>query len=169
MKPEEFLDWLSATEELLEFKSVHVNKRVPLVATRFGSRASAWWQQLKVQRANSRKSSVDAWEKLKKHMQRYFLPYNYARISYTQFQNLRQGNRSVDEYSSDFFSLLARKSFSETEEHSVSRYIAGLKQQIQNQLLLFNPTSISEAIQRAVLIEQNLRSSSSWSSSTPRF
>ena len=41
VKPEDFLDWLSATEELLEFKSVPVNKRVPLVATRFRSRASA--------------------------------------------------------------------------------------------------------------------------------
>ncbi|XP_010484739.1 PREDICTED: uncharacterized protein LOC104763013 [Camelina sativa] len=169
LKPEEFLDWLSATEELLDFKSVPGDKRVPLVATRFRGRASAWWQQLKVQRVNSGKSRVDSWDKLKKHMRRYFLPYNYARTVYTQFQNLRQGTRSVDEYSSEFFSLLARNSLYEAEEHSVSRFIGGLKQQIQNQLLLFNPTSISEAHQRAVLIEQNLRPTPAWSSSTPRF
>lgn len=40
--------------------------------------------------------------------------------------------------------------------------------QIQNQLLLFNPHSVSEANQRAILIEQNLKSPSSWSGSNPR-
>jgi len=168
LKPEEFLDWISMTEELLTFKSVPDVKRVSLVATRFKGRASAWWQQLKLQRVNSGKGPINSWEKLKKHMRQYFLPYNYARTIYTQFQNLRQGNRCVDEYASEFFSLMARNNLFETEENSVSRFIGGLKQQIQNNLLLFNPTSVSEAHQRAVLIEQNLRGSSMWTASSSR-
>jgi len=168
LKPEEFLDWISMTEELLTFKSVPDVKRVSLVATRFKGRASAWWQQLKLQRVNSGKGPINSWEKLKKHMRQYFLPYNYARTIYTQFQNLRQGNRCVDEYASEFFSLMARNNLFEIEENSVSRFIGGLKQQIQNNLLLFNPTSVSEAHQRAVLIEQNLRGSSMWTASSSR-
>ncbi|CAL9001111.1 unnamed protein product [Prunus brigantina] len=34
-------------EEVLDFKDVPQDKRVPLVATRFRGRATAWWQQLK--------------------------------------------------------------------------------------------------------------------------
>lgn len=140
---------------------------VSLVAMRFKGRASAWWHQLKVQRANSGKNHINSWEKLKKHMNRAFLPYNYARTIYTQFQNLRQGSKSVDEYAADFFTILARNSLLETTDQSISRFIRGLKNQIQSQLLQLNPTTISEAHQRASLIEQNLRSSSSvWSSSS---
>lgn len=35
LQPEEFLDWIGAVEEILEFKEVPDNKRVSLVATRF--------------------------------------------------------------------------------------------------------------------------------------
>ena len=35
LQPEEFLDWLATVEEVLDFKGVLKNKRVPLVATRF--------------------------------------------------------------------------------------------------------------------------------------
>ncbi|CAA7029167.1 unnamed protein product [Microthlaspi erraticum] len=167
LQVDEFLDWVNTTEELLTFKSVPDDMRVSLVATRFKGRASAWWQQLKVQRANSGKNRINSCEKLKKHMNRAFLPYNYARTIYTQFQNLRQGSKSVDEYAAEFFTLLARNSLLETTDQSISRFIGGLKNQIQHQLLQFNPTSISEAHQRAILIEQNLcGSSSAWSSSS---
>ncbi|KAH7859136.1 hypothetical protein Vadar_032049 [Vaccinium darrowii] len=50
MSPEEFLDWVTAVEEIMEFKEVPMDRRVPLMATRFRGRASAWWQQLKISR-----------------------------------------------------------------------------------------------------------------------
>lgn len=50
LRPEEFLDWLNSVEELLTFKQVPDEMHVSLVAIRFKSRASAWWQNLKAQR-----------------------------------------------------------------------------------------------------------------------
>ena len=47
MHPEEFLDWVAAVEEILNFKRVPEDRRVSLVATKFWGRAAAWWQQLK--------------------------------------------------------------------------------------------------------------------------
>ncbi|GAA0164217.1 hypothetical protein LIER_19907 [Lithospermum erythrorhizon] len=91
--------------------------RISLVATNFRSRASAWWQQLKHQRSRAGKDRIQSWDKLKKHMRRAFLPYNYARTMYTRFQNLRQRTRSVDDYAADFFTLMARTELIETEEH----------------------------------------------------
>ena len=40
---------------------------------------------------------IDSWEILKKHLRGAFLPHKYAKLLY-QLQNLRQGNRSVDDY-----------------------------------------------------------------------
>ena len=82
LQPEEFLDWLATVEEVLDFKGVLENKRVPLVATRFRDRAMAWWQQVKQTRIRLGKSKITAWEKMKKQMRATFLPYNYQRLLY---------------------------------------------------------------------------------------
>ncbi|PKI67861.1 hypothetical protein CRG98_011760 [Punica granatum] len=46
LKPEEFLNWLATIDEILEFKGVLEDKRVPLVAIRLRDRATTWWQQI---------------------------------------------------------------------------------------------------------------------------
>ncbi|KAH6814511.1 hypothetical protein C2S51_023529 [Perilla frutescens var. frutescens] len=43
---EDFLDWLSSIEEILDYKEVSDDCRVPLVATRLCSHALAWWNTL---------------------------------------------------------------------------------------------------------------------------
>ena len=48
LQPEELLDWICTTKEVLDFKGVLENMRVPLVATRLRGRAAAWWQQFKL-------------------------------------------------------------------------------------------------------------------------
>jgi hypothetical protein len=42
MQPDEFLDWVAAVEEILDFKRVPEDRRVSLVATKFQSKAAAW-------------------------------------------------------------------------------------------------------------------------------
>jgi hypothetical protein len=68
MQPEEFLDWVAAVEEILDFKRVPEDRRVSLVATKFRGRAAAWWQQLKQTRARQGKLKITSWEKLMKKM-----------------------------------------------------------------------------------------------------
>jgi hypothetical protein len=50
LQPEEFLDWIAAVEEVLEFKEVPEDRQVSLFATKFWGRATVWWQQLKQSR-----------------------------------------------------------------------------------------------------------------------
>ncbi|CAA7030668.1 unnamed protein product [Microthlaspi erraticum] len=161
LNPEDFVDWLNMVEEILDFKKVPDDMRVPLVATRFKNRASAWWTQLKESCRRSGKPKIETWERLKKHMRRNFLPYNYERTLYTKLQNLRQGSRSVEEYATDFFQLISRATLLETEDQLVSRFIGGLRNQLRLTLQQFNPTSVSETHQRALDLEQQFHDS--WS------
>ncbi|CAA7024226.1 unnamed protein product [Microthlaspi erraticum] len=157
LQPEEFLDWLSFVEEVLDFKRVPEDMRTSLVATKFRGRASAWWQQFKAARQNSGKPKLCSWEKLKKHMRRTFLPYNYERTLYTKLQNLRQGSKTVEDYATEFFQTLAHVSLTETEDQLVSRFLGGLRPQLQVPLQQFNPNSVSEAYQRALSMELQIR------------
>lgn len=161
------IDWLVTVEEVLNFKHVPDNRRVPLVATKFRGHAASWWQQLKLTRTRANKAPIDSWSKLQKKLRQTFLPHNYDRTMYTRLQNLRQGSRTVDEYAEDFYVLLTRNDIHENESELVSRFIGRLRSQLQNSLAPFDPTTISEAHRRAASFEQR-QHSTSWSASNNR-
>ena len=75
---EEFLDWLSATKKLFEYKEVPDDLKVKLVATRLRGYASIWWDQVQEVRIHRGKQKVVEWEKMKMHLQDNFLPTNFA-------------------------------------------------------------------------------------------
>ncbi|GJU98204.1 hypothetical protein Tco_1327475 [Tanacetum coccineum] len=136
LNPEGFIDWLVAVEEVFEFKEVSKNKRVSLIATKLCDRASAWWQQLKLTR--------ESW-KAKSHQD-------------------KEGTKSVEDYTTEFYQLIARNDIQETDDQLVSHYIGGLRVQIMDSVNMFDPVTLSDAYQRALAFEKQnrrVRSSSS--------
>lgn len=154
MDPDGFLDWLAAVEEILAFAAVPADRRVALIATRLRGHAAAWWQQLKFLRQRRGKPFLSSCEKFIKHLRAEYLPFNYSRTLYQKFQNLRQGTRLVDAYTEEFYHLLSRVEITETPYQLISRIIGGLRLQYQDILNLFTPISVSDAHQRALLLEQ---------------
>ncbi|XP_022040589.1 uncharacterized protein LOC110943141 [Helianthus annuus] len=165
LNPENFIDWLAVVEEVFEFKEVPEDKRVPLIATRLRGRASAWWKQLKLSRERMGKSKVTTWRKMKKCMRANFIPHNYQRLMYQRLQNLKQGSKTVEDYTTEFYQLVARNDIQETEDQLVSRYIGGLRLSIMESVNLFDPLTISDAHQRALLFEKQTRRSGGSASS----
>lgn len=90
-------------------------------------------------------------------MRATFLPHNYTRALYQQFQNLRQGTRFVDDYNAEFYQLKARTDLAETEDQLVSRYIGGLREEFKDALNFFDPVTVSEAHQKALELERQFR------------
>ena len=58
----------------------------------------------------------------------------------------------MGEYGIEFFLLLTQNKIKETDEQLVSQFIDSLRPQFQNILNLFDPITIYEAHQRALLI-----------------
>ena len=92
-QPEELLDWLVAVDEFIEFKEIPAHKQVPYATTRFRGYAASWWNQLKISRHRRGKDKIVSWDKLKKHMRKTFIPYNFERLLFQKFHNIQQGNR----------------------------------------------------------------------------
>lgn len=89
-------------------------------------------------------------------MQAAFLPYNYERELYQRFQQLRQGQKSVDEYTHEFYQLLSRTALIEMPVQLVSRFVGGLRLPLQEILNMFDSLTVSEAHQRAIQAEKQL-------------
>ena len=86
LRGDDLIDWLVSVEEILEFKHVPQDRRVPLVAMRFRGHAATWWKQLKTTRSRTGKEPIHSWEKLTKHLRQTFLPYNYERTMYRSYK-----------------------------------------------------------------------------------
>ncbi|GJZ94044.1 putative nucleotidyltransferase, ribonuclease H [Tanacetum coccineum] len=112
---EGFIDWLVAVEEVFEFKEVPENKRVSLIATKLRGRASVWWKQMKLTRKRARKPRITSLQKMKKCMRANFIPLNYQRQMYQRLQNLKQGYKSVEDYTTKIYELITRNDIQETE------------------------------------------------------
>jgi hypothetical protein len=88
LQPKEFLDWVAVVEEILDFNKVHDDRQVPLVATTFKEKATAWWGQAMQGNVRQEKPKISSFEKLLKHMRETFLTLNYVRTIYQWLQNL---------------------------------------------------------------------------------
>ncbi|KAJ0978464.1 hypothetical protein J5N97_013938 [Dioscorea zingiberensis] len=151
---EAFIDWLNEVERIFEYKEVPDRQKVKLVAIKLKGLASAWWEQLRRSRDRQGKPKIVDWEKMKKKMKGHFLPFGYTQTLFQRLHTLRQGARSVDEYTDDFYQLIARNDLSETEEQLVARYLGGLRQPLQDVLSLHSLWTVSEAYQHALTVEK---------------
>ena len=60
LRGDELIDWLVSVEEIMEFKQVPLDRRVPLVAMRFRGHAATWWKQLKLTRSRTGKAPIQS-------------------------------------------------------------------------------------------------------------
>jgi hypothetical protein len=155
LDPNDFTDWLNHVQRIFEYHEITDHKKVKIVGIKLKGRASAWWEQIQTQRVRFGKKKVQDWSKMKKKLQKQFLPFNYRQTLYKNLHNLRQV-RSVDDYTEKFYELMARVNLQEDEEQIVARYISGLKPPIQDTLSLLVIVTISEAYNRALAVEKQL-------------
>ena len=72
-----YLDWVQAIERIFELKEYNDEKAFKLIILKLKGYASLWYEQLKKSRAREAKSKIKTWLKLKKHMDKRFLPPSY--------------------------------------------------------------------------------------------
>ncbi|PKI76682.1 hypothetical protein CRG98_002991 [Punica granatum] len=71
------------------------------------------------------------------------------------------GSRSADDYTNEFYQLVARNELQETEDQLVARYIGRLRVQLQDTINLFDPVSMSSVHQRALIVERQQKQAGS--------
>ncbi|XP_020691225.2 uncharacterized protein LOC110105887 [Dendrobium catenatum] len=153
---EDYLDWERSVENFFDYMEIEPEKQVKYVACRLKGGASAWWSQLLQCRRREGRGPVRSWSRMKQLLRGHFLPTDYEQMLYLKYQHCTQGNRSVSEYTEEFYSLSARNDLNETSNQLVARYIGGLKESIQDKLELSSVWSLSQAVNFALKAEIQL-------------
>ena len=106
--------------------------KITLVATRFCNYAAIWWAELQRKPKNQQIDSVDTWTEMKNLLKQIFLPVNYSRDLRPNFQYLKQGSKTIVEYSEEFMTMQAHCGVDEDEDVLVDRYFNRLTLDIQS-------------------------------------
>ena len=111
--PEAYIEWERKIELVFDCHHYSENKKVKLAVIEFSDYAIVWWDQLVLNKRRNREPSVETWEEMKRVMRKRFVPTYYYRELYNKLQNLRQGNRGVEEYYKEMEVSMARANIEE--------------------------------------------------------
>ncbi|GKA13938.1 transposon ty3-I gag-pol polyprotein [Tanacetum coccineum] len=156
MNVEDFLDWMSELDTFFKFYEIPMDNRVNLVAYKLKGGAQSWWKNLQTVRERQGKLPIVSWERMERELRRRFLPPNHDQILFNLLQNCAQGNRSVEVYTAEFHRLSSRNDLSETESQQVTRYINGLRPEIQDRISLVPVYTLDDAYNLAIRAENQL-------------
>ena len=93
-----------------------------------------------------------------------FLPLDYQHELFRQYQDCRQGTRTVNEYMEEFERLANHNDLKETDDQRISRFVHGLRVSIRDQVSLQTLYTLNEAVTLSKKIEyQHLRVGSKFS------
>ena len=155
--PEAYFEWERKVELVFDCHNYSENKKVKLAAIGFSDYATVWWDQLVFNMRRNREPDVETWEEMKRVMRKRFVPTYYYRELYNKLQNLKQGNRSVEEYYKEMEVSMARANIEEDREATMTRFLAGLNREIQNVVELQHYVELEDMVHMAIKIENQLK------------
>ena len=127
-----------------------------MVVMRLKGHASLWWDNVKTERTRKNKPLIISWDRMVEKMRAKFFPKYYHLILYRQVHNLRQILLIVREYTEEFYKVNLRAGYVEESTEKATRYVNGIRMDIQQEINMISPRTIEKAYQCALRAEENI-------------
>jgi len=95
---------------------------------------------------------------MKEKLKSKFLPSHYIQDNYFKLHHLKQGSKSVEEYTREFEQLLLKCDFREDDAQTMVRHLSGLDESIAHVIELHPYTSLDDLSSLAYKVEQQKKS-----------
>ncbi|XP_042399565.1 uncharacterized protein LOC121989532 [Zingiber officinale] len=142
--------WLEDIEATFGYMSCSDTEKVELAAYHFRGQASTWWKMQKTVFGDQ----IISWQSFREAFERQYFPAAFCVARRQEFMSLKQGDRSVLDYSAEFSRL------AEFCPHMVAQdsdrmfhFTKGLAAYIRIRMSGFPVTTYREALDRAIFIE----------------
>ncbi|XP_042016218.1 uncharacterized protein LOC121764229 [Salvia splendens] len=124
--PEAYLEWESQMSKIFSLHNFSEGDKVKVAIAEFRGNADTWWNDTMRRRRMVRGGEVGSWAELCELMRTTFVPKSYFLRLRGEFQDLKQGTKSVMEYYYELLSLMSKVGVEEREEATQDRFIHGL-------------------------------------------
>ncbi|RVW15561.1 hypothetical protein CK203_077754 [Vitis vinifera] len=157
LNPTAFLDWIMSMEDYFDWYAMPENRKVRFVKAKLKGAARLWWHNIENQAHRTGQPPIDTWDEMKLKMKEHFLPTDYEQLMYTKLFSLKQGTKSVEEYTEEFHELSIRNQVRESDAQLAARYKAGLRMEIQLEMIAAHTYTVDDVYQLALKIEEGLK------------
>ncbi|XP_073117835.1 uncharacterized protein [Elaeis guineensis] len=129
-------------------------RRVRFARMKLVRQARLYWESVECLLNQRRQDPIETWDEMKEKLREKYLPTSYQQRLLDQWQRFTQGNRLVIEYIARFDEYLMRCGVAEDRVVTLSRFRAGLREDIQRELFLREVTTLEQAYQLALDLER---------------
>jgi hypothetical protein len=141
-------------DKYFNYEDVEEEKKIRHVVTRLKGHVALWWDEMQVDRRRKGKQKIKSWDQMVAKLKEKFIPKDYQINMFRKMQNLRQKGMTVKEYTEDFYRLNDEQR--ERDEEKVSRYINGLRYNIQDEINMVTVKTTKDAYQISLKEEEKL-------------
>ncbi|XP_074302894.1 uncharacterized protein LOC141637229 [Silene latifolia] len=150
---EKFMDWIHQAERIFEYKDYDEHKQFKVATLKLTKYASLWYENLKKQRKKDIKPKIEAWEKLKKHLMKRFLPRDYEQDNYLKVTSLTQEGSSAADYVKEFEKLSIVCDLEEKEELRTTRFFHDINSSLAQRVEIQNYDEFNDVFKLALKFE----------------
>jgi hypothetical protein len=156
LEVEELLDWVHAMDKYFDYEEIEEENKVKHGITRLKGHVALWWNELQDDRRSKGKQKIKSWDKMVAKLKVKFIPKDYQINLFIKLQNLRQKILSVKEYTKEFYKLNIRAGQKENDDENTTRYINGLRYEIQEEINMMFVGTIEDSYQVVLKVEDKL-------------
>ena len=125
------------------------DRKFKFAKLRLVHQARLYWDNIERMSRQRGDMPIATWRAMKVKLREKYLPMSYEQRLLDQWQRLTQGNKIVSEYISKFDEFVMRCNVVESEAATLSRFRAGLYEEIQRELFLREVHDLYQAYQVA--------------------
>ncbi|XP_042460894.1 uncharacterized protein LOC122044835 [Zingiber officinale] len=142
--------WLEDIEGTFGYMSCSDTEKVELAAYHFRGQASTWWKMQKTVFGDQ----IISWQSFREAFERQYFPAAFCVARRQEFMSLKQGDRSVLDYSAEFSRLAEFCPYMVAQDSDrMFHFTQGLAAYIRIRMSGFPVTTYREALDRAIFIE----------------
>jgi hypothetical protein len=158
--PDDAYAWLLHVRKKLDAMKCPEEDKVRLATHMLSGRADSWWNLQKTDYEEKYPGETIPWSWFEGEFFKHHFPQNLRRARKQEFENLKQGNMSVQEYSEEWhrLSIFGGSSVVDAEER-VARFVDGLHPDLAIIVRPHGLKTIAEMVNVAIGVEHDRRQS----------
>jgi len=137
--------WIRDMDRLFDWHNLSDNRKVRFAKMMFIDEAKIYWRDVEDCLEMRGKPPITDWIKIKQKLQEKYLPQSYRTKLLDQWNNIRQGNKSINEYITQFNDYMIRCAIRESEAMTLRRFCRGLNDDLRREVVFQSVSTLDQA------------------------